>query len=82
MSRPTNCPADHEPYGCEDTLPTSVIEALLDSHKVDNYRTVEGDVFAHEVATITDPETGAVRDASNWVVMPTKVHEVMHWLGY
>jgi hypothetical protein len=82
MSRPTTCPADHQPYGCDDHLPTGVIETLLDAHGVQNYRTVEGQVFAFEEATMKDPATGQMVDASAWQVMPTKVHEVMHWLGY
>jgi hypothetical protein len=75
------CRRDHEPLPCDGHVSTSLMLSILDSHNVRHYANLEGVVFAYEEATIKGHD-GTISDASDWIVMPTAVHDLMDWLGY
>jgi hypothetical protein len=73
----------HVPHhgACDAVLNQASVVATLEAHGFES-RIVGGAVQAWEPATIVPLGGGPVRDASDWIPVPSGVHDLADWLGY
>jgi hypothetical protein len=78
----TACPARHH-GDCDAVLDPASVLATLESHGFTGRISPDSaTIEAWEPATIIPLDGGPVRDASDWVPVPSDVHGLAIWLGY